>query len=136
MTVFLDANILVAVLNKEYPTFTYAARILSLADSSRYKLYTSPVCLAIAFYFSEKKSGTKLAKEKVKLLCEKLDIVSSTKTIVSLALANKKIHDLEDGIEYYSALSVECDIIITEDQDDYYFSEIPVVNSKSFIQSM
>jgi predicted nucleic acid-binding protein len=55
MRIFLDANILVAVLNKEYPVFKYAARIMSLADKPRYKIYTSPICLAIAFYFSEKK---------------------------------------------------------------------------------
>lgn len=28
MKIFLDANILVSVLNKEYPVFTYAARVL------------------------------------------------------------------------------------------------------------
>jgi predicted nucleic acid-binding protein len=65
MKVFLDANILISVLNKEYPVFTSAARILSLADNSRFQLYTSPLCLAIAFYFSGKKSGNDLAKKKI-----------------------------------------------------------------------
>ena len=54
MKVFLDANILVSVLNKEYPVFTYSSRVLSLADHSKYKFYTSPLCLAIAYYFAEK----------------------------------------------------------------------------------
>ena len=49
MNVFLDANVLVSVLNKEYPLFGFNARILSLADDRRFKLFTSPVCLAIAF---------------------------------------------------------------------------------------
>ena len=30
MKLFLDANVLVSVLNKEYPSFTYTSRILSL----------------------------------------------------------------------------------------------------------
>ena len=63
MRIFLDANILVSVLNKEYPLFSYTARILSLADSRKFTVYISPVCLAIAFYFAEKKSGTQLAKK-------------------------------------------------------------------------
>jgi hypothetical protein len=29
MNLFLDANVLVSVLNKEYPVFTFSARILS-----------------------------------------------------------------------------------------------------------
>jgi predicted nucleic acid-binding protein len=56
MKLFLDANILVAVLNKEYPVFTYAARILSLANNKKFAVYTTPLCLAIAFYFAEKKA--------------------------------------------------------------------------------
>ncbi len=59
MKVFLDANILVAVLNKEYPLFSSAARNLSLADNSRFDLCTSRLYLAIVFYFSGKKSGIK-----------------------------------------------------------------------------
>ncbi len=72
MRIFLDANILVSVLNKEYPLFTYAARIISLADNKKFTVFTSPLCLAIAFYFAEKKSGTRLAKQKIKLLSEKI----------------------------------------------------------------
>jgi predicted nucleic acid-binding protein len=64
MKFFLDANILVSVLNKEYPLFTYSSRILSLADDKRFQVFTSSVCLAIAFYFSEKKSGSTVAKKK------------------------------------------------------------------------
>ena len=56
MKVFLDANILVAVLNKEYPLFPYTARLLSLARHKEFSLITSAVCLAITFYFAEKKT--------------------------------------------------------------------------------
>ena len=66
MRIFLDANILVSILNKEYPLYTYTARILSLADNKSFNVYTSPICLAIAFHFAEKKSGTQMAKKKMK----------------------------------------------------------------------
>jgi predicted nucleic acid-binding protein len=64
MKIFIDVNVLVSVLNKEYPLFPYAARALSLIDDPEFEVFTSPVCLAIAFYFSEKKSGRAKAKEK------------------------------------------------------------------------
>lgn len=134
MRLFLDANILVSVLNKEYPLFSYAARILSLGSSNRFKIYTSPVCLAIAFYFAEKKHGTQLAKEKIALLANNIMITDVGKETVLSSLANKKINDLEDGIEYYSAEKSKCQIIITEDVDDFYFSEIEVLNTKGFIE--
>lgn len=36
MRIFLDANILVSVLNKEYPLFSCSARIVSLADNKNF----------------------------------------------------------------------------------------------------
>lgn len=134
MRIFLDANILVAVLNKEYPVFTYAARILSLADKQQYKVYTSPLCLAIAFYFAEKKSGRRAAKEKIKLLASHIEIAGTSPDAVRLTVANKKISDFEDGLEYYSAIAAKCEVIITEDVKDYYFSDIDVVNSTGFFE--
>ena len=134
MRIFLDANILVSVLNKEYPLFTYSARILSLADNKKFKVYTSSVCLAIAFYFAEKKSGTLMAKSKIELLLSKLLIADVGKNEVLQSLQNKMINDFEDGIQYYAAAGTKCDAFITEDIEDYYFSSIPIFNSKAFME--
>ncbi len=133
MNLFLDANIIVAVLNNEYPIYSYAIRILSLANKKEHKIYTSPICLAIAFYFVEKKSGAKVAKQKIKLLVEKIKIADITDLEVSLCLKNIKINDVEDGLEYYSAMRKNCDVIITEDVNDFYFSTIPFFTSKQFM---
>lgn len=48
MRIFLDANIPVTVLCNEYPLFTACSRVLSLCDNTRFQVYTSPLCLAIA----------------------------------------------------------------------------------------
>ncbi len=134
MKIFLDANIIVAVLNKEYPLFTYAARILSLGANKKYKIYTSPICLAIAFYFAEKKHGTLAAKGKISLLADNITITDVGNDTVTAALQNKKVNDFEDGLEYYSAQKSKCTLIITEDVDDFYFSEMEVIKSKDFIE--
>jgi predicted nucleic acid-binding protein len=133
MRLFLDANILVSVLNKEYPLFTYSSRILSLADHKDYEVFTSPLCLAIAFYFAEKKSK-KLAKQKIKMLSGRLSIAPITGAIVSKAATNPAIHDFEDGLEYYAAAESRCDCIITEDTGDFYFSDIETLACESFFE--
>jgi predicted nucleic acid-binding protein len=132
MKIFLDANVLVSVLNKEYPAFTHTSRILSLPNKF-VTLYTSPICLAIAFYFSEKKSGSQKAKEKIALLASKLSITETGKKVVDATVNNKSIHDFEDGLEYYSAKQAGCTHIITEDKDDFYFSELDVKTSAEFL---
>jgi hypothetical protein len=132
MKLFADANILVSVFNKEYPLFPFTARILSLAGRDNYEIYTSPVCLAIAFYFAEKKHGTSLAKEKTALLCRHISIAENTRDGVQKVLINPAIHDFEDGLEYYAAKASQCHCIITENQEDFYFSEIEVLDSREF----
>jgi predicted nucleic acid-binding protein len=131
MNIFLDANILVSVVNKEYPLFSHTSRILSLADSSRFKLFTSPVCLAIAFYFAEKKHKAS-AKKKIGILADHLHIAECSKSCIQKAIANAAVKDFEDGLEYYAALESKCSCIITEDKDDFYFSDIEVLDSISF----
>ncbi len=134
MKVFLDANILVSVLNKEYPLFTTTSRILSLADKNNFTLYTSPVCLAIAFYFAEKKFKRVKAKSKIEVLCDHLQISPLNKGAVVKTLQSPAINDFEDGLEYYSAKESKCNCIITEDVDDFYFSKIEVLNSEDFFR--
>ncbi|MEJ7826752.1 MAG: PIN domain-containing protein [Segetibacter sp.] len=132
MKVFVDANILVSVLNKEYPLFTYTSRILSLAGSADFKIYTSPVCLAIAFYFAGKKYKSAKAKEKISLLCEHIEIAEATKSSVQKALKNKSVLDFEDGLEYYSAEESTCTCLVTEDINDFHFAKMEVLTSEAF----
>ncbi|SFW47837.1 PIN domain-containing protein [Sinomicrobium oceani] len=134
MKVFVDANILVSVLNREYPLFTYTSRLLSLADRREFALCTSPVCLAIAFYFAEKKSGTRLAKKKIRLLISRMHIAKTDRNAVMLAAGNKAVEDFEDGLEYYTALHAECQCIVTENVQDFYFASIRVLDTRSFLE--
>lgn len=132
MKIFADANILISVLNKEYPLFPFTARILSLADQRRFRIFTSPVCLAIAFYFAERKHGTVKAKQKIAVLCQHISVAENKSSGVNKTLSNKTIHDFEDGLEYYAARESQCQCIITENQEDFYFSEIEVLGSREF----
>lgn len=134
MKLFLDANILVSVLNKEYPVFTYSSRILSLADKKNTTVFTSPICLAIAFYFSEKKSGIEKAKEKISLLTSKISVTETGKKAVQATVKNKSVRNFEDGLEYYSALQAGCTHIITEDKNDFYFANLPVMTCEEFLK--
>lgn len=135
MKIFLDANILISTLNKEYPLFSYSARVLSLVDHKKFQVFTSPLCLAIAFYFAEKKSGTKKAKQKISILASKINITTTDREAVINSINNKAVEDFENGLEYYSALAAGCKCIITEDKDDFHFSEIEVQSAREFLMN-
>lgn len=133
MKVFLDANILVSVLNKEYPDYIFTSRILSMAGKET-TLVTTNICLAIAFYFAEKKHGQVSAKNKMALLARHIEIADCGERETASALKNKKVHDLEDGLQYYSALHSQCDCIVTADRDDFYFSDLNIYAPETFFR--
>lgn len=134
MKIFIDANILVAVLNKEYPVYPYAARLLSLNGYKKMSVVTSSICLAIAFYFAEKKHGYQLAKSKIHLLVQNMEIADCGSREVKSAVADKRVNDFEDGLEYYAALHSKCGCIVSEDSDGFYFSDIEAMNAESFLK--
>ena len=136
MNVFIDANVLIATLNKEYPLFTWSSRVLSLQGKKGIQLYTSPLCLAIAYYFSSKKSGENMAKNKIDLLVKNISITKIDEEITKSALGNKRVNDFEDGLEYYSALNQNCRFIVTENQQDFYFSEIEIFGCEEFLKRL
>lgn len=134
MRFFLDANILVSVLNKEYPMYIHTSRILSMAGTNGTSLVTTNICLAIAYYFAEKKHGQSKAKEKIGLLVQHLDIADCGHKEAVAAVQNKKVHDFEDGLQYYAALHSKCTCIVSNDTEDYYFSDIQVLDPERFFK--
>ena len=135
MKLFIDANVLVSVLNKEYPLFTYSSRVLSLAQRANYELVTSPLCLAIAFYFSSKKHNETVAKKKIEHLTSFLGITEINEKVVKKAIQDKRVHDFEDGMQYYSAVEAGCTIIVTEDKDDFYYSALMVKSCEELLKT-
>lgn len=133
---FLDANILVSVVNKEYPLFTSTSRILSLTEMGGFKLYASTLSLGITYYFAEKKSGTKSANSKLKLLLSKLSITNCGEQEAQQAANNIKSKDFEDAIQYYSAINSGCDCIISDNIQDFFYSEIPVFSPEQYLMQL
>ena len=136
MRIFLDANILVTVLCNEYPRFTACAQVLSLADDKRFEVWTSPLCLAIVAHFAGKKNGKKKAREKIALLPSKLRITNMDEQCVHKAVADPKVSDLEDGMQYYGVMAAQCGHIITYDRKDFLFAKVPVTRPDEFLMGV
>ncbi|WP_018627564.1 type II toxin-antitoxin system VapC family toxin [Niabella aurantiaca] len=111
MKLFIDANILVAVINREYPLFTYASRVLSWATANGHQLMTTSVSLAITYYFAEKKHGARSAKERMGMLATRFSIADCGAREVQQAATNKNVNDFEDGLQYFAAYNADCNYI-------------------------
>lgn len=133
MRIFLDANVLVAIVNREYPVFTSCAKILSLADRPGFTIVTSSLSLAITWYFAEKKHGEAQAQKKLQILLQHLTVAPCGAEEVNKA-TRPGTYDFEDALQYFSALAAECDHLVTSNAPDFYFANIPVSEPDSFFR--
>jgi predicted nucleic acid-binding protein len=131
LRVFLDANILVSVINREFPAIIYTQRILSLTDYG-YHLNTSTLSLAIAFYFAEKKFGNAEAIKKIRILMNHLHITDCSEKEAKAAINNVKANDFEDALQYFSAVNAYCDVLVTMDVEGFYYADIPILTPEKF----
>ena len=133
MNVFPDANILVAVVKREAKRAEASARVLSLDDHPRFKVYTTDISIAASFCFAGKRHGDEWAKRQLGILCDKLFIAPCDEAEIRLTLKAQAVHDLEDGLQYFAALHAGCNALITYNADDFYFSKIPIFEPGDFL---
>lgn len=133
MNVFVDANVIIAVLNKEYPAYECASRFLSLAQDRRFTLFTSSLSLAICWFFVAKKHGKSVAKTKIALLLKHVCITECGEAEALQAIADKKAPDFEDAMQVYSALRADCSHVVTHNLSDFHFSTLNVLDPRDFL---
>jgi predicted nucleic acid-binding protein len=131
--IFVDANVLIAILKKDLHELTNCQRILSLSNLKQFEIYVTPVTLSIYFYFAEKVMGNSRAINAIKNISDNCKIASNMDKHISEIINNNSIKDIEDGIQYMAAIDNKCAAIITLDTYDYYFSKIPVYTPYNYL---
>ena len=129
----IDTNIVIDLLSKREDFYSEAATLFSLADKNILTLTISSLTFANTNYILSKLKSKKDARsilQKFKVLLETLSLDDK---VVELALSDEKFSDFEDGLQYYSAIENQIDIIITRNKKDFKFSKIPVLTAKEFL---
>ena len=134
--VFLDTNIVIDALLERREWMDAVFQILSLAESGEIEVYCSSLSMATANYFMER------AKMPHDVLIGKLDIFCQvcTLTCVDANVVQQAIRssfgDFEDALQYFSAKTVNADIIITRNLKDFAASNIPVMTAEDYLESL
>lgn len=133
--ILLDTNIIIDFLGERKGFYDPAAKIITLADKKKIKIYVSAVSMATAYYVLAKYENKKAALEKVrkfKVLCE----ISSMNNKVFEKALNAPFDDFEDALQYFSAVEDNCDLIVTRNEKDYKTALIPVMNPENYLQTL
>ena len=129
--VFLDTNILLDILLKR-DDYVSAAQILALSNNSEYSIHISVLTIAnIAYILRKVLVGDQLYDGLVKLT-KKVNVEPLTNSNLQSALC-LKAKDFEDSLQYFCAISADCDVIVTRNVKDFSYSRLPILTPKELL---
>ncbi|MDD2277791.1 MAG: PIN domain-containing protein [Bacteroidales bacterium] len=128
----IDTNIIIDLLAKREPFDQEARKLFSFADKKKVSLFTSALSIANVNYVLLRKIKPEKAKQILRKLKLLVGILSLDEKVISLALNDNEFKDFEDGLQYYSALENNIEIILTRNLKDFENSKIPVMTAGQF----
>lgn len=129
----IDTNIVIDLLSKRDEFYDAAAELFSRADKKELELTISSLTFANTNYILSKLKSAKEAREILRKFKVLVELLSLDDKITELALSDDNFPDFEDGLQYYSAIENQIEIIITRNKKDFKNSKIPVLTAKEFL---
>jgi len=112
--IFLDANILLDFLLKR-DQYQDAKDIISLVIEGKVNAYITPAIVHIVGYWLAKAYGSGKAKQLLLSLLDNVRAIDINHELTLLVL-NSKIDDIEDALQYYTAIHHQLDYFISRDK--------------------
>ena len=131
---FIDTNIIIDLLSRREPFYNESADLFSLADRKIIELYISSLTIANTSYTLLRQTNTKKTKEILRKLRLIVNILPLDDKIIDVALNDDSFNDFEDGLQYFTAIENNQDIIITRNLKDFKASKLPVMTARQFLK--
>lgn len=130
MKIFLDTNFIIDWLfREEYKSS--CVMLLEKGDNLGYKFAVSFLSLANLAYIARKQPKN-LLYGNLQKICNLFEIVPNNKQHILQAI-KLDAYDYEDALQYTFAIDAGCQCIISRNEKDFYFSEIPVMSASDFL---
>lgn len=134
--IFLDANILLdfTLKTEAYPV---ARKIIKQAVNGQVQAFITPSIVHIVSYWLTKAYGNSKAKELLLTLLADINVIDIDHAI-TLAALHSKIKDIEDALQYYTAIHHKVDYFISRDIDLQKVSipTLPVYTPDEFLEEI
>lgn len=132
---FLDTIIVLDLLGERIPHYQAIAKIMTLVEEGQIQSGISALSFPTVYYILSKQIKSEQVKERLRNLKILCSVAPINELIIEKSL-NSKLKDFEDAIQYFCALHLDCDIILTRNAKDYKSSEIPVMTAEEYLVSI
>jgi predicted nucleic acid-binding protein len=132
--ILLDANVILDFLLKR-TAYEEARQVFSLVVNRRIQGFVTPAIVHIVSYWVTKSLGKQKAKDLLLTLLSDVTVIDCNHETAVLAL-HSSIEDMEDALQYYTALSHKLNFFISRDQklQDFSIAQLPVFSPDQFLK--
>lgn len=135
MKVFLDANVLIDVVQNRIDFVETFSKVLQLGLDGECELCASDITFTTVSFYARKNRTQEQLYEVLQSLRDFIDVAPSGKIAIDWALQQKS-KDFEDSVQYYTALRSGAEYIVSRNVRDYPYNDIPVVSPIEFLKKM
>jgi len=134
--IFLDANILLDFTLKR-KDYELSRALIEMGIGGRIQAFITPSVIHIVAYWLTKAYGNLKAKELLLTLLADVQVIDVNHEI-SLNALHSKMNDIEDALQYYTALHHRLDYFITRDKGlkKAAIAVLPVCSPEEFIMDI
>ena len=135
MKVFLDANVLIDVVQNRIDFVETSSKVLQLGLDGECELCASDITFTTVSFYARKNRTQEQLYEVLQSLRDFIDVAPSGKIAIDWALQQKS-KDFEDSVQYYTALRSGAEYIVSRNVRDSPYNDIPVVSPIEFLKKM
>ena len=132
---FVDSDIILDLLAKREPHYTYSSRLFTLIDKKEIIAFTSPLIIANLHYLLKKMTSNASALKILRKLKTFVNILPIDDKVIDQSL-NSDFNDFEDAIQYFTAVNNGLTLLLTRNKRDYKQSKISVLTAEEFLKTL
>lgn len=127
--VYIDTNVYLNCLENRNNDLSKA--VIIFLEKRGIQLYLNDLTIINIHYITRKSIDRAVIKAQIQNILNKHLLVSIDKLIIESAF-DSNFKDFEDGVQYFCAKQIGADLIITNNAQDFTFSQIKVFTPQEF----
>jgi predicted nucleic acid-binding protein len=132
MDLFVDTNVILDVFMRRQPFYEESACVWSLCETGKITGFISALSFPNVFYLLRRAEGYNAARKGMGLMRDVFIPVPLDSQITNQAI-DSDIKDFEDAIQFFSALRVGADSLITRNAKDFPTGDVPIQTPAEFL---
>ena len=126
LSVLIDLNVILDVLQRREPFYTTSAQVLACAETGIVEGWVAAHSLTTLFYLLAKYQSADQARVTLSELLSFLSVATVDQTVIEQAL-KLPYRDFEDAVQMMAAVRTGAGYLITRNVQDYESGPLPVV---------